>query len=394
MESLNSNGEENINRNDEDIISIIEEYKLWEIAITPGDFRTFYEKYFYHYSVPGTNYTEKGSALYYLILHKQFELVLFVLQKTNIKKCNADQKNSFRKAIEELQWKLEDMHLENEQVRISWGKALSVPLDDGTNKRKPKAIPSWQLRKKKCMARNRKGQLLRQIATQLFYHWNNRKKITLTEVQVMQVTNGISLIIFVAFNPADKYIVKQVKKDTSKMQSVFKLVQTDYSNNIRYSIHRSKRYSKKLQSRLCNQTNIFSEVLSQTPVIIDSLDNFKYEWQNVYVLCLSKVTDINRHAEEILCDVAGNLKEYFVPHDLEFSIYGKRRPCMSCLGRMRTAGIHHFNPNPGYFWYSTIGHQSEDCAKETLNILMTKVSNVTFEKGRVLLDYDTASDSE
>ncbi|XP_057301969.1 uncharacterized protein LOC130636312 [Hydractinia symbiolongicarpus] len=384
---------ENINPNSEDIISIIEEYKLREIAITPEDFRELYKKYFYNKNVPRTNYTKKGSALYYLILHKQFELALFVLQKTNFKKCNSEQKNSFLKAIEELRWKLQDMHLENEQVRTSWGEALSVPLNDGTSKRKPKLIPSRQLREKKSMASNRKGQLLRQIATQLFYRWNNQKNKTLTEVQVMQVTNGIRLIIFVAFNPADNCIVKKIKEDTSKMQSVLKVVQTDYS--IRYSTHRSNRYSKKLRKRLGNQPNkILSKVLSQTPVIVNSLDNFEYEWQNFYVLCLSNVADTKRHAEEILCDAASNLKEDFEPRDLTFSIYGKRRPCMSCLGRMRTAGIHHFNPNPGYFWYSSIGHQSEDCAKETLNILMTEVPHVTIENDEELLDYDTRSDSD
>lgn len=344
---------------------------------------------------------------------KDFDGALDILQQIDIKGYDIYQKDDLQTAIAELSSHVEEIPLNDEEKRINWAKALSMQAIAHPMAREPKIRAGCEkLRHRRSMSSNRREQMLRHIATQFFYLWKNRKNIKyLKEVQVMQVRQENDLMIFVAFNSITKgkaakniisegnHVVEKVKDHVLMMKysetSLLQLLQTDYSSDIACGMHRSRRYSKKIKSRIRNEdNNRLAAVLNQPPAVIENLDDFDYEWGKVYVLCLTDQLEKKIQAEEILCDTAEKLRKRFCEEELEFSIFGRRRPCMSCSGRMRVAEIDFYNKNPGYFWVEDIRHQSEEAARETLRILMTEVPNVTIEWGTRMRDYDTASDSD
>ncbi len=68
-----------------------------------------------------------------------------------------------------------------------------------------------------------------------------------------------------------------------------------------------------------------------------------------------------RHAEECLVDVAEIIQALGKKNSTAVysCVAGKKRPCMSCSGRMMGI-INVFNPNPGSLWLEVIGRQRQD----------------------------------
>ena len=119
--------------------------------------------------------------------------------------------------------------------------------------------------------------------------------------------------------------------------------------------------------------------------------------RKTYFLVPSGFANTERHAEEFLCDFADYLRDYFeeYDHQIKFSIYGTKRPCISCSGRMKASKITDYNRNFGFFWKYGIEDQPEVAAKCTMRILLNeRPPHVTFEHGKRRDEYDTASDSE
>lgn len=392
-----------ISTKEEDVLSILEKYQTAKNSVWYEKFKKGFPKNGYippekgrNIGVPPTNDTMQRSQLLLNYLIENKEGTLGILQQIDIKGYGDVQKDLLQSAIAEH---IKAIPLNDEKKRIAWAEVLSLKAIAHPYAREPKLRTGCEkLRYQRNMSSNRRGQMLRHIGTQFFYLWKNQKKIRLKEVQVMQVRQGDGLMIFVAFNSTEKDAAQKIKDHGSAMKSsrtsLLQLLQSDYSSDIAWSMHRSRRYSKKIKSRIRNEdNNRLAEVLNQPPDVIKNLDTFKYKMNKVYILCLRDQLEKGIHAEEILCDTADKLRKLFSPK-FEFSIFGRKRPCISCSGRMRVAEIDFYNKNPGYFWVEGIKHQSEEAARETLRILMTKVPNVTIEWGTRMKDYDTASDSD
>ena len=104
-----------------------------------------------------------------------------------------------------------------------------------------------------------------------------------------------------------------------------------------------------------------------------------------------------KHAEEHLCDVADRLRIKYPAKLLYFKIYGRKRPCTTCAGRMYCAKIDEFNKNSGLMIRLNFLEQlkKHPCAAlESLLILLTKPSQVTFPSSSLSSSYDTESEDE
>ena len=97
-----------------------------------------------------------------------------------------------------------------------------------------------------------------------------------------------------------------------------------------------------------------------------------------------------RHAEEFLCDIADKLtKQNSSPY--RFTIYGKKRPCLTCAARMRISKIDVYNQHHGRFFLHAINYMTEEHRFEALKLLLEGPTHVSQEG---ITDYDTDSEED
>ena len=360
-----------------------------------------------------------GGALQLALENDSFEVALYFLNKVNLKgKYNTSKfKNSLRIDYQILKTKLSLISFHEKKTKKEWSSAVVIPRSADQLGCLKKNFPerfSRRERKSFKSKTKRDRQLLRQVSTQLLYRWKYFVGIKrLQEVQIMQVsisTRKRSLYFFaIAGSPADvtKDIADQdlrqvIGSRSGKIESndvIKEYVTRNYENE------RSGRYSNKLkvtfpQSKFSGTDIVIQEMLktkcyTKFPNFPTHSQAFRKINRKTYFLVPSGFANRERHAEEFLCDFADYLRDYFEEHQIKFSIYGKKRPCISCSGRMEASKITDYNHNFGYFWKHGIEDQPEDAAKSTMRILLNeRPPHVTFENGKRLDEYATASDSE
>jgi len=108
-----------------------------------------------------------------------------------------------------------------------------------------------------------------------------------------------------------------------------------------------------------------------------------------------------RHAEEYLCDKAEELRKSEPQSTWRFRIYGKKRPCMTCVGRMRASKIDFFNERPGLIWWhclekqiSLMNENGNNVVIQSFKLLLTTPSHITKRDGVIRRGYDTDSADE
>ena len=366
-----------------------------------------------------------GGALQLALENDSFEVALYFLNKVNLKgKYNTSKfKNSLRIDYHILKTKLSLISFHEKKTKKEWSSAVVLPRSADQlgclKKNFPEEFSSLE-RKSSAFKTKKDAQLLRQVSTQLLYRWKYLVGIKrLQEVQIMQVSiskrEDPLYFSVIAGSPAD--VTKDIA-DQDLRQAIRSRSGTIQSNDIikeyvtrNYEIERSRRYSNKLkvrfpQSKFSGTDIVIQEMLktkcyskfpnfpTYSQFSSEALTNMN---RKTYFLVPSGFVNRERHAEEFLCDFADYLRDYFEErnHQIKFSIYGKKRPCISCSGRMEASKITDYNHNFGYFWKHGIEDQPEDAAKSTMRILLNETpSHVTFENGKRLDDYDTASDSE
>ena len=105
-----------------------------------------------------------------------------------------------------------------------------------------------------------------------------------------------------------------------------------------------------------------------------------------------------RHAEEFLVDLYEAIYTKDGVSNVRASIAGKKRPCMGCYGRMKSAaeggGALAFGDKPGRYWVHSMRGQELPAAKETAKALLGESYVSLGFGGSHCKDYDSASDSE
>lgn len=348
------------------------------------------------------------SALQSAIERELFEVTLYFLNKVHFEeKYRTDSfLRTFQDCCQILKSKLSLIDFHKKRSKKNWSSALVLTRYADQVGCEKKMFPEGFKRCEKNRSKiGKESQILRHMATQLFYRWKyNRNTKSLQEVQMMKasITTWSNLYFFaIAVNPADA--AENIVDRDNIFQSDRSII--THVTDI-YEKPRSKRYSRKLRSE-CTQVKLTDLVVQKMVKSKDYLKfpDFPANYSNsqdlaeingkIFFLVPSGFFNKERHAEEYLCDFADFLRDYYDNHNekIVFSIYGKKRPCISCSGRMKASNIADYNPNFGYFWKHGIEHQSEGAARCTMHILLNeKPPHVTFKNNKKLEDYDTDSE--
>ena len=247
-------------------------------------------------------------------------------------------------------------------------------------------------------------QFLRHVARVLYYQILPKfykiyidtiaEKINLQEVQIMLVEKGLSpWKVFVAFSPRppkNKILdsIKEIKKDSLLIGP------EGFKNEYLRENEVAFRYSVgKLKKMMKNNPR-----LQDIWDLLESSDESSDKKINFIEHNYSQSVNYRRHAEEYLCDKAEDLRKTERNNGLEFYIYGKKRPCMTCAGRMKHSRIDHFNQRPGLIFPYAFNEQlnfKPDAAKESLKLIQTTPSHITFVGNKTYgASYDTDSENE
>ncbi|XP_057289333.1 uncharacterized protein LOC130612060 [Hydractinia symbiolongicarpus] len=390
---------DSIDANGEDVLTVLARYRI-NRDVSEDQFKDLFTKY----QLRPDNYSHNSqlSALYYVIENKSYDLVLFLLKYVNTRDYSDYQRRAFIFTMRIFQTHLSEINLKDEQTKREWTKAVTTSSWKCSSGRQAKCYPGSECLRYKTRV-NKAKQMLRYISTQLFYYWKYVCNIeSLTEVQVMQVQTVADSFqgFFISFNPITENVVSAI---TQKLQewrdsgtTLREIIQKNYAANIPENLHRATRYSKKVKKLIVER---WIMLLSQLPIVLTVLrerrsqTSFQCQDNGVYLLALGHHACKYRHAEEWLCDVADHLRKTD-EKKYTFRIYGKKRPCVGCCGRMMTSKIDDYNKNSGYYWVHTIEQQSEEVARNTFKLAIRSVPNITVEWGTKIRDYDTASDSE
>jgi hypothetical protein len=271
---------------------------------------------------------------------------------------------------------------------------------------------------------DRERQLLKQASTQLYFaleKWlrDSGKKEKVVEAQMMHLQYGDKHFVFVAVNETkvSQYIKNIIGSSPSDIKNMLTAVYEPRLNV--EGKRRSKSYAKKLRTRIFGDTITIPESTNvedanQARQVATQLRNpwkmlnintspqaniealINNESGGVYVLDNHQHPDTLRHAEEFLVDVGEIVKMLGSKNNTRVytCVGGKKRPCMSCYGRMFSV-INRFNPRPGLVWLHAAGRQSPTVFQRTSYALLTQSSHVSRDgRGRDAQDFDSASDSD
>lgn len=319
--------------------------------------------------------------------------------------------------------KIAKMPLKTKDERKKLATAVTIPKNKSKQAgRKSKANDGDLITKApRSFYGEREHQLLKHISTQLYFaianHITSSGHIeNIVEVEAMHLTYGDRSYLFICANEtnASQYF-KNILPADKKLKDI---VTKTYKPKDTEGKIRSAKYSRKLASRFfgeeiklpnCqnthdkNQTQNIAALLQKSAQIVYINSNSK---ANI-LACLKKQSSIffvdnsnqkykERHAEETLTDIAEIMQKQAKVEKKYFhtSIFGKKRACMSCYGRMNGV-IDNHSKDPGGLWLHTVKNQSPIVAKRTCQAALFNSSHVSINSQKKHTPaYDTASDSE
>lgn len=322
------------------------------------------------------------------------------------------------------------------KARRDWGDLFSESISPIKQAgRKPRHTAGLVTRPPRSYSETREQQLLKQLATQLHLYLENKAHDgKLVETQMMHLAIGSKHNLFIAVN--EHSVSLSLQHHIPSMDQLKAIMSQNHSKQIKdhEGKQRSQRYSQKLAARIWNDkptipdskdADDFSQYQHLAKLLrtanlktIELSGDEKANQKLISDLLLgndntiflvtikpSAVTDkkqksptpkLGRHAEEFLCDIAEVANALAATEKLPIysSVGGKKRPCMSCSGRM-TGIISNFSQYPGLFWKQTIGNQTPEAAQRTLSTLASQSSCITSSHDhKTHTDYASASDSE
>ncbi len=264
-------------------------------------------------------------------------------------------------------------------------------------------------RKKRTFKDARVEQLLRQISTQLFFA-AKAAHAKPTEVQTMFIQNDMRSNLYIACNdPAVAQVIYKIINE-STLETVL-TSPCSYGGMKKEGRKRSPRYAGKIRSRVFAEgsarykryksddptDHAYMQSLRQLlaarlkPTEIDMMNESSIvksllATSGVHIITKCPTTGANkgRHAEEWLNDISERIEGV----DYK-AMFGKKRPCITCSGRLLGSDIDH-NPNPGFAFKTRFIHQPPEIAMRSLQIASTKHSHTTDNGGS---GYGTDSDS-
>ena len=238
-------------------------------------------------------------------------------------------------------------------------------------------------------------QILKQLSSQLYYKFMSLKNTDIGEIQVLRACNkNKTRYLFFASNPLEKEknfkVIKKEWEDNNLQDLVTKEYQPDGADSDEKfrRAERSKRHAKKLSQRLFSEktadelinfirnNNEKGKIFSSEPNSLPDdgiyfVNPFKVKSKNEYEI----------HAEEQLCNIVQLIRKGETNGEWYFNIFGKKRPCSSCFGRLchENKGNNDlsFSQYPGYLWIPALLEQDRNVQISTLKDFILSPSCVS-----------------
>ena len=234
-------------------------------------------------------------------------------------------------------------------------------------------------------------QILKQLSSQLYYRFMS-KNTDISEVQVLHVFNeNRTRYLFFATNPLTQEKNFHVIKGEWEKYNLESLVTKEYQphgvNEIEMMrrANRSKRHVGKLKQRVYSKAKadqFISFIQSNNgqgkmfSSQWDSLPNDGIYFVNPYKVIANKEYKV--HAEEQLCYIVRLIMDNVSKGEWNFRIFGKKRPCSSCFGRLCYENEKNndlfFSQYPGYLWFPALREQDIGVQLSTIRNFILKCS--------------------
>lgn len=332
----------------------------------------------------------KSSALTYLIKRRLRECSLKALSMIDSSKLSQDGVKWFQDDME----RLKDTFTEQELVKERWIRAMTYKHE--ITGRVSKMIASTTIEKTSFSGQNRLRQLMRHIASQLFFRWKFHNGVSeLIDVQLLYMVKTVDKdnlhpkpVIFVACTPleAADYI-----KEDFKTRSLKEMLLKEYPcHNDEEAQKRNKRFLRKMETRIFS-TRVTKQSKESREVVNLLLADKKKVQKTIklrrkvkmpfldltensfYLVIPGGNYDAVIHAEEALCDISKHLDTAW---DHKTIIFGKNRSCLSCCGRMKAIEAK-YNEHQGHLHAGLMQYQDEDATEETLALILQQPSYLT-----------------
>jgi len=334
---------------------------------------------------------------------------------------------------------LDKVDLSTQEKRNKLSKSLVSARSGHQDLKIPRIFNSIESRPYRSFKKERERQLLRQIATQIYYGFKSstfNSTSSLVEVQLMHLAYKGKHNLFIAANQSSIISDLYTYLTTKTLQDILTTAYTPSKND--EGNLRSKRYAHKLSIRIYGQqvalpdgyeadaenASTVADILlkaniKRLPIELvqdygpnnmvigykltnNSKCHIRYALKQEHTIYLVEVKSCPhklRHAEEFLVDIRDFIED---DNGLYSCIGGKKRPCMACSGRMQNR-INQYSRFSGGFWINTIEYQSPKVARNTLKLLFTQPVHISLCKNsaaqnsqsiRFIEDHDSGSDSD
>ena len=293
----------------------------------------------------------------------------------------------------------------------SFLKLISIEVREGEKNPVQCCFHPVKQRPSRSFKEEKQTQILKQLSSQLYYRFMSLENTDISEIQVLRVFNKTrTRYLFFATNPLEKdKSLKTISKEWEE-NNLGDLVTGEYkpSRIDEAEIYRadcSKRHAEKLKQR------VFSVTKGDELISFIRKNNIKGRFftkqpgplpaDGIYFVNPYHVKSKNRyevHAEEQLCDIVKLIRKNAVDSEWQFTIFGKKRPCSSCFGRLcyenKGKNDLSFSKHPGYLWIPALLEQKTDIQISTIRHFILSPSHV-FEtpSGNSLPSVGTLSDS-
>lgn len=272
--------------------------------------------------------------------------------------------------------------------------------------------PLYEL--KRGYGEDRLQQILRHLASQLYFRWKYHLNIEeLEDVQVLCVEQPLRKpILFITTSPtrlAHQAMTDfQIKTFHTMLASAYTTIDNDVT------IERlSRRFSKKMKHRVwgrniskhsrqsraishlieCDDRKVHTVIIKTGSV---EIRNFEAVDNTAYLVTIEDAAWQDSHGELLLA----TLFDYFkLEVDITGTIYGKGRPCMTCFMQLKETNVTKYNVNPGLFQLPNVKKlKGRHNREKYLDMIYTTPCHVTCSQendvGSSYPDYDTESDSD
>lgn len=370
---------------------------------------------------------------------KEFDKRFFHIKNLSVELCGSFDTWSFDDLVESIGRNLKKFEFLNEKNRVTqinggWEKLVKViSREVNQGNKNPVKCLFHQLAERPPRVYNEKEsvKILQKLSSQLYHRF--RQTLQVSEVQVLHVLDGEKTkYLFFAVNPLDSSDIFQAIKQDWEGHSLIDVVSMVYDQSegidnetekekMKRRGERSKEYAENLKKLFLDNSgnkNLINFIRNHSSS--HQIFNIQYPLLEDGLYLVNPCNFIPEkgykyHAEEQLCDIVELIEETKTKEKFKYQIYGRKRPCMSCFGRLCYVKYEQKNENqvairkidnekkekidlafsqhPGFLWITAFVEQPLDVQMSTFKYFISSPSYVSLNKmGNYCFSEGTESD--